>query len=132
MDLRPGNRTADYPSDPARSVAGSGRGGRRRLDAPGFESRCMDISARSAMADGAGAVCRRRIEAPAGVRNLIEAVARDDLESLPPAIERAEQQRLGEALPVRISLGKTESIWTKTTATVPRTLTIASSRHVWG
>ena len=37
-----------------------------------------------------------RIEAPAGVRNLIEAVARDDLESLPPPIERAEQQRLGE------------------------------------
>ena len=37
-----------------------------------------------------------RIEASAGVRNLIESVARDDLESLPPAIERAEQQRLGE------------------------------------
>ena len=36
------------------------------------------------------------IEGPAGVRGLIEAVARDDPDSLPPSIDRAEQERQGE------------------------------------
>ena len=36
------------------------------------------------------------IEGPAGVRGLIEAVAGDDPDSVPPAIDRAEQERQGE------------------------------------